>query len=94
MGLLIEWIYWIEKVGGRGAEGRWDGVGFEVGGVWCCWMMVGAGGWLAEAGGGGFGGILRETQNFRKKIVCFWVPAHLYSSIEWKISAVFLGKRG
>jgi len=31
MGLLMEWIYRIEKVGGRGRrESLWDGEGIEV----------------------------------------------------------------
>jgi len=32
--LLVEWIYWIEKVGDRGRKERlWDVVGIEVRGV-------------------------------------------------------------
>ena len=31
MGLLIEWIYWIGYIGGRGRKERlWDGVEIEV----------------------------------------------------------------
>jgi len=46
MGVLMERIYWIEYVGGRGRKERlWDEVGIEVRkGVWCWWMM--GGGWL------------------------------------------------
>ncbi len=31
MGALIEWIYWIEYIVGRGGKERlWDGVGIEI----------------------------------------------------------------
>ena len=41
MGVLREWIYWIEKVGGGGRKERlWDVVGIEVRDVvGYCWII-------------------------------------------------------
>jgi len=52
-GFLMEWIYWIEKVVGRGrTESLWDGMGIEVRGE--CDVVGGWGGQVDVGGGRGW----------------------------------------